>query len=284
MNYLAYEQLVSSESRARHYVLGFCFKNQQRFCPRCRSRKLLRLADGRRRCSGCRYSFRSDFAGRWIASGRLSPAMWLRIIKLFELELSTRKIARQLGLSYPTAYKAVRTIRLAILAHAPDADRLLSGEIELDESYFGGKRKGKRGRGAGGKVPVFGILERGGKVVVEVVPNVTARTLVGLTEKVVRRGAIVYTDKWKAYDTLMCCGYRHLQIDHEKRFANGKVYINGLEGFWSFAKERLIKHHGVSPEHFPLYLKELEFRYNHRNESLFPILVRFVAGLVPNHC
>ena len=63
---------------------------------------------------------------------------------------------------------------------------------------------------------------------------------------------------------MMFCGYRHLRVDHKKRYASGKVYVNGLEGFWSFAKERLIKFHGVSPEKFPLYLKEMEFRYNHR--------------------
>lgn len=284
MDYLAYEQLVLSESRARKFVSQICFKTRHRICPRCGSRKLLRLSDGRRRCSACRYSFRSEFTGRWIAGARLTCAMWLRVIKLFELELSTRRIARELGLSYPTAHKAVMLIRMAILAQEPDAHQILAGEIELDESYFGGRRKGKRGRGAAQKVPVFGILERKGKVIVEVVPDVTAKTLIGLTKQVVRRGSIVYTDKWRSYDTLMCCGYRHLRIDHEVRFANGKVYVNGLEGFWSFAKERLIKHHGVSHQYFPLYLKELAFRYNHRHESLFALLVKFVTCLVPDRC
>jgi transposase len=81
-----------------------------------------------------------------------------------------------------------------------------------------------------------------------------------LAVKRVHRGGIVYTDKFKSYDSLMFCGYRHLQIDHTKRFVGGKVYINTLEGFWAFAKERLIKFHGVSKAHFPLYLKEMEFR------------------------
>jgi transposase len=175
----------------------------------------------------------------------------------------------------------VQKIRLAILAHAPDAEELLDGEIELYESYFGGHRKGNRGRGAAGKVPVFGILERNGKVMVTVVPNVTAETLIGLTVKTVRRGSIVYTDKFRSYDSLMFCGYRHLKIDHNKRFTSGKVYINGLEGFWSWAKERLIKHHGVSKENFPLYLKELEFRYNHRHMDIFNIVSNYLCDLVP---
>jgi transposase len=98
----------------------------------------------------------------------------------------------------------------------------------------------------------------------------------------VRRGSIVYTDKFKSYDSLMFCGYRHLKIDHKKKFASGKVYINGVEGFWSYAKERLIKHHGVSKERFPLYLKEMEFRYNNRGKSLLNLLVNFLTNLVPD--
>jgi transposase len=164
--------------------------------------------------------------------------LWL--IKLFELELSAKKIAEQIDLSYPTVLKALTVMRMAIVANSPDL-HLLTGEIELDESYFGGKRKGKRGRGAFNKVPVFGILERDGIVKVEVVSDVSAETLLklNLTIKTVRRGSIVYTDKFRSYDALMCCGYRHLKVDHGKRLSSGKVYINGLEGFWGYAKERL---------------------------------------------
>jgi transposase len=214
---------------------------------------------------------------RWIGQSRLSARQWLRLLKLFELELSTRKIAQQLKISYNTSYKAILALRLAILANTSTDG--LKGEVELDESYFGGRRKGKRGRGAAGKIPVFGILERGGKVSVEVVPNVTAKTLTGLTVKKVRRGSIVYTDRYRSYDSLMYCGYRHLKVDHQTHFSLGRVYINGLEGFWSFAKERLMKHHGISPARFPLYLKELEFRYNHRDQDLFPILAEYLCSI-----
>ena len=282
MDLRAYERLVRSESSARRYLLGFCWKNHQRFCPRCHGRRLYRLSDGRRRCGRCRYTFH-DFSGRWINRGGLGCGQWLRLVKLFELELSTRKIAWQLGLAYGTALKAVTTLRMAILAHAAGADELLGGEVEADESYFGGKRKGKRGRGAAGKVPVFGILERDGQVWVEVVPNVRAETVLKLTVKKVRHGSLVYTDRFQIYDALMFCGYRHLKLDHGKYFPQGRVYINGLEGFWSYAKERLIKHHGMSPARFPLYLKEQEFRYNHRDQDIFPIMTQYLCDLVPNH-
>lgn len=281
MDLQSYEQLVKSEATAKKYVLGFCWKNHQRFCPRCRTRRFHRLRDGRHRCACCDYTFH-DRSGRWINTGQLSYRQWLRLVKLFELELATRKVAAQLGIAYNTAHKALTTLRLALLAHAPDGLQLLGGEVEVDEAYFGGRRKGKRGRGAAGKVPVFGILEREGQVFVSVVPNVRAETLLGLTVTKVRRGSIVYTDRYHAYDALMFCGYRHLQVDHKVRFAQGRVYINGLEGFWSYSKERLMKYHGVSPRHFPLYLKELEFRYNHRHEDLYPLVVQYLCDFVPN--
>jgi transposase len=204
--------------------------------------------------------------------------LWL--IKLFELELSAMKVCQQVELSYPTVLKAMTVIRMAIAANAALGMDLLEGEIEMDEAYFGGKRKGKRGRGAAGKVPVFGILERNGLVKVEAIRDVQAQTLLTETVKTVRRGSIVYTDKYKGYDSLMLCGYRYLKIDHKKLFASGKVYINGIEGFWSFAKQRLMKHHGVSKEKFPLYLKEMEFRYNNRGCELFPLLAKYIVTFV----
>lgn len=193
-------------------------------------------------------------------------------------------IAEQTGLSYPTVLKAVHVIRKSIVLASPSPEHMpfLGGEVEMDESYFGGRRKGKRGRGAAGKVPVFGILERNGVVRVEAVSNVTASTLLDMTVKTVRRGSIVYTDKFRGYDSLMFCGYRHIKIDHQKRFASGKVYINGVEGFWSYAEERLIKFHGISKEKFPLYLKEMEFRYNNRSKSLFYPIAQNLCNFVPD--
>ena len=115
---------------------------------------------------------------------------------------------------------------------------------------------------------------------VEAVGNVKAQTLLASTVKLVRRGSVVYTDRYRVYDALMFCGYRHLRVDHDRRFSRGKVHINGLEGFWAYAKERLIKHHGVSKERFPLYLKEMEFRYNHRHQDLFPLVVQYLTQFV----
>jgi transposase len=275
-----FEFVGKTEKRARLFFKKACTRNGRIFCTRCRSRKIYRIVGKRYRCRRCGYTFH-DFSGRWINRLRIPYKSWLWIIKFFEVELSTRKIAQQVGLSYPTVLRAITILRWAILVQL-EHELLMNGEIELDESYFGGRRKGNRGRGAAGKVPVFGILERNGIVKVEVVRNVSAQSLLNMTIKTVRRGSIVYTDKFRSYDTLMFCGYRHLRVDHGKRFASGKVYINGLEGFWSYAKERLAKFHGVSKEKFPLYLKEMEFRYNNRDKNIFNLVVQNLCSLVPD--
>jgi transposase len=281
MDLETFEFIGKTENKARLFYRKYCWKKSHVFCTRCYGYKIYRIIGKKYRCKNCGYTFH-DFSNRWINKLRISYKKWLWIVKLFELEVSARKIAEQTKLSYPTALKAVDVIRYSIIAHAHDFDDFLSGEIELDESYFGGKRKGKRGRGAAHKVPVFGIYERNGAVRVEVVNDVSASSLLGMTVKMVRRGSVVYTDKFRSYDSLMFCGYRHLRVDHGKRFASGKVYINGLEGFWSYAKQRLIKFHGVSKEKFPLYLKEMEFRYNNRNQNLFNILAQNLCDFVPD--
>lgn len=281
MNIIEFSNIIRNERTASNFIRKQCWKDSIRFCIRCGARRIYKLSTGRYRCAKCKYTF-TDFSGRWIGKLKIDVRQWLWIIKLFELELSARKISQQVGLSYPTTLKAVNLIRETIVTHSSDCRKLFGGEVEADEAYFGGKRKGPRGRGARNKIPVFGILERNGRVKVEVVRNVSAESILNLTLKIVRRGSIVYTDKFKSYDSLMFCGYRHLRVDHAKRFASGKVYINGLEGFWSYAKERLIKHHGVSRRKFPFYLKEMEFRYNHRNSSLFLHCVDYLCDLVPD--
>jgi transposase len=237
------------------------------------------LGEGRFRCGSCGYTF-AHLTGTWIALSRISPVKWLWLIKLFELEITAWQAAAQLGVSYPTVLRAYTIIRRSVLAE--EQPELLRQEVEADESYFGGRRKGMRGRGAAGKIPVFGILERKGKVQVTVVPDVRARTLMDETVKLVKRGSLVYTDKYHSYDALTFYGYQHLRVDHDRRFSRGKVHINGLEGFWSYAKGKLLKHHGVSPHRFPLYLYEMQFRYNHRRENLFDLFLQAVLKPVPD--
>jgi transposase len=279
MRVQAFETLIRSGSAALRVLRQKRYKTGRLICHACASRNVYRLSSGRYRCGRCRYTF-GVFTGTWVGQARIPLTTWLWLVKLFELEVTARQAAIQTGVSYPTALAVFTTIRRALLAQ--EHPELLRGEVEADESYFGGRRKGKRGRGAAGKVPVFGILERRGRVSVTVVPNVTAQTLLQETVKIVKRGTLVYTDKFRGYDTLTFCGYRRLAVHHQKRFTRGKIHINGLEGFWSYAKGKLLKHHGVSPQKFPLYLYEMQFRYNHRHEDLFQLLLDALIKPVPD--
>ena len=143
--------------------------------------------DGRVRCKRCGKRSLSPQRNE-IFRLRITPSQWLSLIKLFELSVSARKTAKDTALSYKTALKAYDLLRRVLVEDLARTDALLKGELEADESYFGGRRKGKRGRGAGHKTIVFGILERGGKVSVSIVTDVKAESLMNETVKKVRRG------------------------------------------------------------------------------------------------
>jgi len=272
VNFADFVRIASDEERSFEY---FYNRLNEVSCPRCGHHEFYVMTRKRLRCKSCREDLK-PLKDTKLSLLNLSSSEWLSLLKLFELSISARKASQELHISYKTALKGFEIIRMAITESLSKSDEVLKGEIELDESYFGGRRKGKRGRGAGGKTIVFGILERGGKVSVSIVKDVKAESLLGETVKKVRRGSIVYTDQWKGYDSLMFCGYKHLNIDHQFKFKQGKVYINGVEGFWSFAKERLIKHHGISKEKFLYYIKEMEWRYNNRGKDLYGDLIDFM--------
>ena len=144
------------------------------------------------------------------------------------------------------------------------------GEFELDESYFGAKRvRGKRGRGAAGKTPVFGILKRDGKVYVNIVKNCSREQLMPIIKGKILEGSTIHTDGWRAYDGLILNGYDHYRVYHSKdEFVRGKSHVNGIESFWSFCKRRLSKFNGLTGDNFKFHLKESEFRWNHRDKKL----------------
>ena len=142
---------------------------------------------------------------------------------------------------------------------------MLGGEIEVDESYFGGTRKGKRGRGAAGKVPVFGILKRGGQVYTKVIPDAKSKTLMPIMRDKIKPDSIVYSDCWRGYNVLDVSEFKHYRINHSKIFADQKNHINGIENFWSQAKRHMRKFNGIPAKHFQLFLKECEWRFNNPN-------------------
>jgi len=189
-----------------------------------------------------------------------------KIIQCFSLDIDATRSSEILGINRNTINKYYNLIREKMAISLTDKS-LFSGEIECDESYFGAKRvRGKRGRGAAGKTPVFGLLKRNGEVYVQIVPNCTKESLMPIIQGHVLEGSTMHTDGWKAYDGLILNGYDHYRVFHSKdEFVRGKSHVNGIESFWSFAKRRLAKFNGLTNDKFYLHIKECEFRFNNRN-------------------
>ena len=169
-----------------------------------------------------------------------------------------------MGIQPNSAALFYRKIREVIAYHLEqESHEIFDGVVELDESYFGGVRKGKPGRGAAGKVAVFGILKRGGKVYTKVVGDTKSETLMPLITRKIAPVSIVYTDCYRSYNALDVSHFYHERINHSTLFAQGKNHINGIENFWNQAKRVLRKYNGILKESFPLFLKECEFRFNY---------------------
>ena len=165
------------------------------------------------------------------------------------------------------AFFFLRLREIIALELEAESEAMFGGEIEVDESYFGGRRKGKRGRGAAGKIPVFGLLKRGGKVYTKIIPDASGATLIPIIERKVVPDSIVYSDCWKGYNVLDVSDFHHFRISHSQLFADARTHINGIENFWNQAKRHMRKFNGVPKAQFGLYLKECEWRFNNSDPA-----------------
>ena len=184
-----------------------------------------------------------------------------KLMEHFVAGTTARTAAELVGVNRNTSTKFFKKFREIIASRVEDS-ALLEGEIEVDESYFGGRRKGKRGRGAGGKIPVFGLLKRKGKVYTKVISDAKSRTLMPIIHQKIVPDSIVYTDTFRSYNALDITHFKHERINHSKLFADKKNHINGIENFWNQAKRHMRKFNGIPKQHFYLYIKECEWRFN----------------------
>jgi transposase len=186
-----------------------------------------------------------------------------RLLEHFVAGTPARAAADLVGVNKNTAALYYHRLREIIAARIED-ESPFSGEVEVDESYFGGYRKGMRGRGAAGKVPVFGILKRGGRIYTKMIPNVAAKTVLPIIKAKIKPDSIVYSDAFGTYDTLAVEGFKHRRVNHRETFVSpAGPHINGIENFWNQAKRHLRKYNGVPRHHFHLFLKECEWRFNY---------------------
>ncbi len=221
------------------------------------------------------------YKNKYVFHGRISEDKFRELTKLFALDIDAERVSILANLNRNTVNRYFMKFRERITQICDRDSPFPKGEFEVDESYFGpGRVKGRRGRGAGKKTPVFGILKRGGKVYTEIVPDCARDTLVKIIRGKVGLESIIHSDSWHSYDGLVDMGYeKHFRVNHgNNEFALKSNHINGIESFWSYAKRRLGKFHGVGKHTFHLHLKECQWRFNLKNDDIYTILLKEFRG------
>ena len=266
--------------------LAFIFNNRYPkglSCPKC-DKSSFHAVEGRRSYA-CACGFQVYPTEGTIFHKSPTPlTLWFHAIFLMSQSkngVAAKELQRHLGVTYKCAWRIAKQIRLLM---SPDGGPLGGLEIiEADETYVGGVRRGKRGRGAEGKTAVFGVVERKGHVKTQVVPNVRMVTLMPLIQAMVPPNAVITTDELNSYNKVKSLGHLHETVRHGKgEYARGDVHTNTIEGFWSQFKRSVHgTFHAVSPKHLQTYLNEFSFRYNHRGQNLPRVMFSRVATLLP---
>lgn len=214
---------------------------------------------------------------KYIFRSRISEKKFREIIRLFIIDIEATKISMITGITRKTINRILFSLRTRISKIFEQECFSESGVYELDECYVGARRvRGKRGRGAFGKTIVFGIYERKSrKVYSRIVENVKRETLMSIITQKISSESTVYTDRFKNYSALKEMGYtKHETVEHgANEFVRGSIHVNGIEGFWSVVKTRLSKFRGIRKSHIYLHLKECEYRFNHRHENMYDLLL-----------
>lgn len=218
---------------------------------------------------------------KYLANARISEREFRAILELWGADVGALTASKLARVNKNTTHRIYGLLRARVVELAEAQAAPFTGNVEVDESYFGPRRvRGLRGRGAARKVAVIGLLKRGGKVFCFPVMDCSKAELMEVIRgQVIPAGSTIYTDGWRAYDGLVFEGYKHYRIHHhENQFARGRRHINGIESFWSFAKLRLAKLRGVRWQYFYGHLKETEWRFNHRRDNLFSLLIKNLSS------
>jgi len=245
-------------------------------CPKCETERVFRRYETSQRrqswtCIHCGHHLHPT-AGTIFHKSSTSLHLWFYAMHLMtstRCGISAKQLERELGVTYKTAWRMAKLIRQELMVQD---DQPFGGEVEMDETYIGGRRRGdKRGRPSedSHKTPVFGMVQRSGHVAAVAVRNVKSKTLMPHVRKRVLPSSVVYTDELKSYNDLNRSGYLHHRIHHaEQVYVSGTVHTNTIEGFWSLTKRGINGvYHAVSAKHLQGYLNEYAFRYNNRGQN-----------------
>ena len=260
----------------RQFLIDLRWADSKVRCPRCNSDHVAYLETARLyKCYGkhekAKFSLKvgTIFEDSALGLEKWLPAMWLVVNA--KNGISSMEISRSLGISQKSAWHMAHRIRFAL--HQGSFEHMLSGEVEADETYIGGKarnmhlsKRQRRITGTGGedKVAVLGLLQRGGEVRTAIVPSQKRKHLSPQVRKHVQAGSALYTDALRSYRDL-AGEYAHQVVDHAVEYVDGRVHTNGLENFWSLVKRGIRGTYvSVEPFHLFRYLDEQSYRYNNR--------------------
>lgn len=257
-------------------------------CPTCGARHIYAMRESgtvRYRCQDCARHF-SLRTGTALEGSRLPLTKWVLAIALFRIGLSARALARELAVSRQSAWELMHRLRDALQSDV--LARKLRGRIEVDETYVGGRHKGKRGRGAAHKTIVLGLKVRDGRVRSLVIPSVATAEIHKILKGHVAKGARLFTDELSSYRRVRGLGYRHRRVAHSRRFVRGQTHTQGIEGHWGHVKPNLVaRHRSVSPKHLQRYLVEADFKHRLPEDTDFIALMlhRLLApaAVLPRH-
>lgn len=274
-----------NEDACLNKVFSLVTKNLK-CCPKCRKRSEFKRVNERRcyRCVECHYQLYPT-KGTIFEKTTTPLTVWFYTMFLFAKSkngLSACELERQTGVNYKTAWRILMKIRGAV----ETKDVVLSGVVEMDETFVGGKNKnrhfdkkveGSQGRSFKDKTPVFGMLQRGGNVAAYVVANTKAESLVPIALSKVEKGSHIHTDEWEAYNGLNKLYKREFVYHRKGEYANGDVTTNRIENFWSVFKRTINGSYiRVSPKYLQQYVNEVVYRYNNRDKDVFAELLEVI--------
>ena len=208
---------------------------------------------------------------KYIKHTHISERKFREILQLFCADLTSTQIAEVAKINRNTVNRILQLLRKRIVELAEKESCFEASEIEVDASYFGGLQV----RGASGKMKVFGMKKRCDKIYTQIIKNCSAAELVSIIKRLAPDDSTICGDEWKSYDGLVNADYKkHYRVTHcQDVFANGRAHVNGIENFWGIVKNRLAQMRGITRKNFNLHLKETEWRFNHRNENIYKVLL-----------
>ena len=261
-----------NEASCRAYIENIHWGDTPK-CPYCKPSnqpvKIYRYANGKTlKCSRCEKQFQVT-TGTVFENSNLSLQKWLLAFYLIGINkkgISSIQLAKMLGVTQKTAWYLAHKIRYIMLYNT--FNKKLTGTIEVDETYYGGKKKGKRGRGSENKTPIFGMIQRNGRLIIVPVEDTKRKTIEPYILANVKHGSKIMSDEWWAYKKLYNY-YEHKYVNHgKKEYVRGNVHVNSLEGAWSLLKRSFRGiYHRPSKQHLPKYCAEFQFKYNTRKDS-----------------